>query len=191
MQNIWKNLNTNTELVITVNGSNGLPFNPTAVNITIYANGSDTPALISTMTQKNGISGLYKYMWDISSLSANNYVIVYSYEYLGNTILQSDTVQLIDMDYMGTGGSVAGYFNLTDINTGDALDGVVTWLQVITTVGAAQSCKKLTNAFGYVKFDVEIGTYYVYTEYYSTFVGTLVVSGTTPPVFTINPLLEV
>jgi hypothetical protein len=143
------------------------------------------------MSNFQSVVGVYTYAWNLANATPGNYILIYSYYQSGvvNPYTATDTVQLVNFSYIGSGGSGLGFVNLTDANSGDPLSGIVVWLSTSSTSPTPKSCTEVTNAFGYAEWYVQNGTYYVYSPNYDTWLGTLVVSGTAQPIFTLNPNL--
>lgn len=195
MNAIWLGVNKKLTLTITTTDNANVPYDPTPVlpTVTVWQDNGDgtytevlTPA---TMTKFQNNVGVYTYCWDISGATPGNYILIYNFIFNANTLTQTDTLQLVNLDWMGSGGAVLAAMKLKDSNTGNPLEGVVIWLQLSSTLGDIQTVNKLTDSFGVVNFWTQPGTYYVFSEAYATYIGTLLVTAGTPAVFTPNPAL--
>ena len=196
MQSIY--LATNPRVTLTMTAVNNLnqPYNPaSAPTVDIWQDkGDGTYTQIITaaaMTNFESVVGVYGYAWDISTANPGNYILIYNFYGVGqaNPYTETDTVQLVNLSYMGTGGSALGFCNIVNGNTSVPAEGLVCWIQTTPTLGSPASAPKITDSFGYAEWWAVPGTYYVWSPNYDTYIGTLVISATALPVFTINPSL--
>ena len=196
MQPIY--LATNKTVALTITAVNNLnqPFNPgSAPTVDIWQDNGDgtftQKITAAAMTNFESVVGVYYYPWDISTANPGNYILIYNFYGVGqaNPYTETDTVQLVNLSYMGSGGSALGYINLVDANTSAPVEGLVCWIQTTPTLGSPQSAPKISDSFGYVEFWAVPGTYYVWSPNYDTYIGTLTISATVLPVFTVNPSL--
>ena len=196
MENIWLGLNTYHTVTLTTTDSSGNNYTPSGI---IYCNiwkvsttGTYTQVVTAGVASVFGATvGNYAYNWNITTAQGpGDYIVRWTFTGpTGAQRYQLTTAQLIDLDFMGNGGSALGSLNLLDLNTSEPKEGVVLWLQLTPIAGSKKSTSKITDSFGYAKWNASNGTYYVWSEAFDTWIGTLVVSGTSPSVFTVNPAL--
>lgn len=197
MQNIWLGLNKYHTLTCNTLDSSGNNYTPTGtVYVSIWkvsTTGTYTQVVTSGVAFPYSSAGCYFYNWDITTATGpGDYIIKWTYNPPtgGTTRNILDTAQLINLNFMGTGGSSIGTITFLDQNTGDPKEGMVVWLQLTPTAGDKKSASHLLDSFGYTSFTAADGTYYVWGEGYDVFIGTLVIAGTSPSIFTINPNLN-
>lgn len=196
MQPIYLATNPTVTLTITTVNNLNQPYNPaSAPTVDIWQDlgtGNYTQIITAAaMTNFESVVGVYTYSWNLLTATPGNYILIYNFYGVNQTnpYTETDTVQLVNLSYMGTGGSALGFCNIVDSNTNAPVEGLVCWIQTTPTLGSPQSAPKISDSFGYVEFWAIPGTYYVWSPNYSIYLGTLVISATILPVFTVNPAL--
>lgn len=173
---------SSVEIPCVVVGTDGSPLDPAlGVQITIYISGSTVKKISAAdMTQKDGKSGYYAYVWDTSAVAAGWYTILIEYTNNGITYRISDVLQIVNIASLGQSGNYILADYLTNSETGDPIGGATVWLATDSTdLGASGivSVKKITNSFGAWTFNVGQGVYYLFSDQQPEYIAKYTVAG--------------
>lgn len=164
----------NITIPLAVFDSSGVPYTPASVGIKIYL--ASTLIINTNMTQSFGLPNIYTYDFVTTAMTAGNYIVIFQYQDgSGNDIYISDSLQIADLNFLGTGGSKELIETLVDLNSGDVLPGRVCWLNTAALGTGVSTVSKVTNDSGMVTFFVNPGTYYLFSDIQQTYIKQITV----------------
>lgn len=93
-----KTLNTSIEITACYFNDAGEAAAPdTSAKVRVYPANSDTETVAETnMTVKDGETGFYKYVWDITSVTAGYYIAFVKFVDAGKTIITQQPILIAD-----------------------------------------------------------------------------------------------